>query len=252
MEKETALYKAISDLMEDREPASRQPLSSEEILAYHQGVLDPDEEAALRERLVGDRNALDTLLDLQALAQGELSDEDVFRRPEDDQAHWQALQQALAAQTVPPPSTRHRYSWRLVDTILVAACLLFGATAIILYLGQQRLRQPFLGTTQTLHFDMVDTRAATREPVVLDQQRQNIVMRLPHRWRDYPAYVVEIRTLDGASLWRHTIPGPANDLSLVLDRAFFPSPGSYQVMLAAEADGKQITLTAFPLTIATP
>lgn len=250
MEKDTALYKALSASMEDREPASKIPLGPEEILAYHHGELEPDEEEAVRERLMGDRKALDSLLDLEALERGEAADGDPTASAAAGQASFLAFQKALACGAEGLPERKTRHTWRVLDTILVAACLLFGATSVLFYLSVLRLRQPFLDTTHTVHFDRVDTRSTTSDPLVLKQNRQSIVLRLPHQWREYPSYAVEIFTEKEGLLWRQDIAGPISELSLVLDRTYFPGPGTYRVNLAAAVDGQLRPLTQFPLIIA--
>lgn len=239
------------------------PPTPEELLAYRDGRLSPEERGRMEERLAVWSDAARTLADIAAFpdiepAPGapELSEDDItarwqsFRRrlPEVTR-HWAEEEAAAQPRPVSPPAVlpARPQRWRWAPALPLAAAALVGL-AVGWGLGTGREGAgPAITTLAEL--SPVDGVRAAATDVELPQESEALVLILGSDGRDerdYPAYEVEIRDASGRPVWSRQglRQDSAGTVSLSFPRGFL-RPGRYQIDLQGRDGGERTHLATY-------
>lgn len=252
---DTDLDLIIDAAVRERVQVGKSSLQPDEILAYHEGQLEDQENDAIRERLMDDPDAVRALLDLEALASME-AEEEALPDGEVD-ALWQDTRdtlvdeglfgQRLARNVVPlpvsslksePARPRGVYFSSALAAIFLLASLGLGAWNLTL---QRALSRPHAaGKIETL----APTDSTTREEGVdASHIGPNDVLLLDLERSYQGTYAVRLLVVDegeSQGLWRGSATTDEyGNVTLEPPRRGYVR-GSYQVDLAPLEDGQEV------------
>ncbi|MDJ0837224.1 MAG: hypothetical protein QNK37_11955 [Acidobacteriota bacterium] len=239
------LYKALADMVEERQRAGMKPPSPEELLAYREEELSSEAERDLRDRLVFDREAVRTLLDLDALPEAAAP-------TEEDDAAWADFKDRLRdgeAEVHAVPTQKggsSRLPHYLVHGLLTAACLFLLFTGN--FVGEDN-RPDLSGNVLEIQLDDMVTRDLSATPFRFQGPEQSLYIKLPTKWRDFPSYGFEIMDARDQLVFSGTIDGPKRYLTCRLSARFFKSPGAHQIQVVGVRDGQKTDLGRFTLHV---
>ena len=249
-------YKAIEDILHDRRRKGLTPPRPEELIDYADGELEEKEMAAFLERLVLDRGAIQTLLDLERLPE----DPDLADHPDlTETSEWAALenmrdrirkdQQEQGFFLESRSRSRSGRAWLWAAVLLGVACFFLGLYALSVKQRLNRLLRPTLDA-QVVEFLLASRDAMEAGPTLQDWQ----ILRfgLSHQQQNYPRYQVQlIRESDGRVVFKEeTNLGQRTTVALLLPRPFFEEAGSYHAVIFGKRDGHLDRLGTIPFVVA--
>jgi len=253
---------AVNDLALATRRQKGRELSVEELRTYLDGELSREQEEELKNQLVLDPEATNTLLGMIAFRKQRAAGADA----ETPVADWQAMQELLAQETAAAETSRpvRGVALRLWQ---VAAAILFVTSASIFFWAQHRVAQlteqfsdahrPRINVFQN---DLRPVDLALRrdsdhgQAIVLDAKTERYVVALnitDHG--EYPDYGVEFLKISEEGevrVWgaRGLVPGPLDTFHVEFDRNFLPT-GSYRVQLFGIEGDRRELLEAYHVDI---
>ncbi len=235
-------------------------VTPDELIAYMDGRLSPDEEDRLRERLALDPEATRALLDL----------EDPSRLDRDAGSDafvpsWEATRTRLEDEPDPTPAALPRivppvipagvhpaYRWALAACLPLLIGLSFWVYHPVSPPSPQAGPRANVLHTELLPVDDSPTRDPDSYPAVKlapETSHLLVIMALGDR-HVYPDYQVEIVDAEGASRWRQDgfRPSPMGTFNLELPRDFLP-PGRYTLRLSGLGSEGSQNLATYSLRL---
>jgi anti-sigma factor RsiW len=220
--------------------------TADELAAYHDGELPPEQEERVRGHLLACAECAELLLDFDALR----NDPDFGRQRPAPAAELDAVWQAVRAHAAPPPSTvtsasppalreRPRRSDRSRWAQALAAALLIGVIGLSLWvaalrrtvseLSQPQLNAPVLDLQPSPERGSVESGTTLKLPA--DVKVFTLVLN-PASPRDFPSYAVAIERAGGGKVWsgEGLEKNRYGSFSLAVPRSLVPD-GTYTIRL---------------------
>ncbi len=247
-------FKAAMDILVDQDREKVRELSPEEVLAFHEKDMSEDEEKQLLERLLPDKNAVKSLLDLDAFPSGSVPEMSEQELEGSWQEFWGKLEETEGSSNRDQPSLSRSvviHRWSRIVTGLAAAFLLatVGLTLWVISL-KQAYPGPGIATMDAAISDIYPDRTrSTPNQVMLLRSVQTVRFHLSEKWQPYPLYLVEIR--DSKDKLILSIKGRAdeqNALTIILTHHSFSEPGQYRATVFGLKGEDATPLKGFMLT----
>ena len=247
-------FKTAMKILLDDEKQSRSPLSAEEVYALHEKELSIDEDAGLLERLILDKEAVKSLVELDSIPNGSYP-----QLPEEErESSWREFRQKLPKEdSAPDPETPKPAASVTVPRIYrlvagLAAALLIATVGLAAWVVSLKQGYPGLvaPTMDAATFDVYpDQVRGSQEEIRLTQGVQTIRFHLAPSWRDYSLYRIEIRDPSGKLVLSiNGKPDKDQALTLILTPQYFSEPGRRQAMVFGLDGEKTTRLKGFTLT----
>jgi hypothetical protein len=241
--------------------------TADELAAYHDGELPPEQEERVRGHLLACAECAELLLDFDALR----NDPDFGRQRPAPAAELDAVWQAARAHAAPPPSTvasaappalreRPRRAARSRWAQALAAALVIGVVGLSFWvaalrrtvseLSQPQLNAPVLDLQPSPERGSVESRTILKLPA--DVKFFTLVLN-PLSPRDFPAYEVTIERAAGGVVWSRTglEKNPYGSFSLAVPRSLLPG-GTYTIRLAGKDGVHSEPLGEYSIETTTP
>jgi hypothetical protein len=240
-----AVYREVK--AEDRRQREEPP-TVDEMLAYVQGELSPEDEARVGQRLVL-YPALIRALTTPFPAEDAVPGDPGYLSSAALDERWASMQTRLhgdqpGSELFPPPQARVLRFWQRSAAALAAVLVLAVSGLLLQAQAVKRLqveqREPHVMGDQWLRPD--GTRGGPVAP--LSMEGDSFLLRgvLPREF--YPQYRFEIVAKDARPIWTATV-GPIKDeFSLIVPHAFL-APGEYQVVLYGLRGSREERLSSF-------
>ena len=250
-EDRSGLHEAIEGYLEDRRREGWEPPDPESLLKYAQGELSETEARELQQRLVLDRNAIETLLDFESLPEGSSQE----KLAGSDVSAWEELEKRIRAdqnafgfnrETKFLDAGRRTTLW--VPILLGVACLVLGFFGLLQKLRFEAALKPTLDARVVMI--NLGVREADENPIPV-QRWQTLRFALSNQYQ-YLRYRVDIRRIsdDRVIYSGETNEGVQSAIDLMVHRSYFKSTGTYRVEVFGERDGQWQPLGSRALIVA--
>jgi hypothetical protein len=230
-------------LMNEQRKQNGEPPSSEEILAFLRGGLEPDEEERIRERLVCYPELMRTLTEPFPEHGAEPGDPD-YLSDADFAKQWAVLRNRVDA---PPADGRVVPFLAAFTAVAAALAIVFGA---LLWHARSELSRPRIVQEQLLEPD--GRRGPGEAAATLSPRGDSWLLIVPLIGDETSrAYVLEIVDVDaGRSMWRsERLHRGENDSFAVLVPREFLRKGKYQIVLYGTDGARGLRLATYTIRV---
>lgn len=260
------LNSSLKAIMAARREGLGEPPTPDELLAYRDGLLAPEELQRIAAQIACHPDAARTLADLLAFPEVEAAPGTPQLSEEEIDARWQDFRQRLPEQpvTFPAPAVRQGRRWGAAPRLVAAALLGLGVGWAADYAARAGRDHPgpaAPGMPATPAITEIAELAPVEEglrsapsPVELPESAEALVLVLGGRARaerELPSYEVEVVDRHGRRVAaRHGLhPTALGTFPLSFRRADLP-PGRYRIDLFGVERGSRVRLATYELRLA--
>jgi len=250
------LHSSLKAIMAARREGLGEPPTPEELLAYRDGLLDPEERQRLAARIACHPDAARALADLHAFPEVEAAPGTPELSETEIDARWQTFRKRLPERPVAPPAPAVRPGRRWGPALRLAAAALVGlgvgwaaGTA-----GRAFRDRPVPAVAEVAELAPVEEGLRSAAPVEMGESAETLVVVLGGRARaerELPSYEVEVVDRQGrrVAARQGLHPTAVGTFPLSFRRADLP-PGRYRIDLFGRDREVRVHLATYELRLA--